>query len=195
MDVCSFIKAVLAQDENTIRSFFHKDAYVNWHCSNEHFTVDEFIIANCEYPGDWDGTVERVEVIGDLFITVTKVYPQDRSVYFHVVSFIRTANDKITSMDEYWADDGNPPQWRIDSISTVKDNFIYNIRFTIFLGFALHKNSSITIFITAIIISTGTCNIYNIRLTLSSPCVPPRDRKSTRLNSSHIQKSRMPSSA
>ena len=106
--------AVLAQDENTIRSFFHKDAYVNWHCSNEHFTVDEFIIANCEYPGDWDGTVERVEVIGDLFITVTKVYPQDRSVYFHVVSFIRTANDKITSMDEYWADDGNPPQWRID---------------------------------------------------------------------------------
>ena len=55
-----------------------------------------------------------VEVIGDLFITVTKVYPQDRSVYFHVVSFIRTANDKITSMDEYWADDGNPPQWRID---------------------------------------------------------------------------------
>ena len=111
MDVCSFIKAVLAQDENTIRSFFHKDAYVNWHCSNEHFTVDEFIIANCEYPGDWDGTVERVEVIGDLFITVTKVYPQDRSVYFHVVSFIRTANDKITSMDEYWADDGNPPQW------------------------------------------------------------------------------------
>ena len=48
MDVCSFIKAVLAQDENTIRSFFHKDAYVNWHCSNEHFTVDEFIIANCD---------------------------------------------------------------------------------------------------------------------------------------------------
>ena len=57
---------------------------------------------------------ERVEMIGDLFITVAKVYPQDRSVYFHVVSFIRTANDKITSMDEYWADDGNPPQWRID---------------------------------------------------------------------------------
>ena len=61
MDVHHFIKAVLAQDEDTIRSYFHKDAYVNWHCSNEHFTVDEFIIANCEYPGDWDGTIERVE--------------------------------------------------------------------------------------------------------------------------------------
>jgi hypothetical protein len=30
------------------------------------------------------------------------------------VSFIRTANNKIVSMDEYWADDGNPPQWRMD---------------------------------------------------------------------------------
>ena len=114
MDVCHFIKAVLAQDVNTIRNYFHKDAYVNWHCSNEHFTVEEFIVANCEYPGDWDGTVERVEVVGDLYVTATKVYPKDRSAYFHVVSFIRTENDKIMSMDEYWADDGDPPQWRIN---------------------------------------------------------------------------------
>ena len=114
MDVCSFLKVVLLQDEQKIRSYFHKDAYVNWHCTNEHFNVDEYIIANCEYPGDWDGTVERLEVLGDLYITVTKVYPKDRSAYFHVVSFIRTENDKIVSMDEYWADDGSAPQWRLD---------------------------------------------------------------------------------
>ena len=114
MDVRHFIKAVLAQDEPTIRSYFHKDAYVNWHCSNEHFSVDEFMIANCEYPGTWDGTVERVEEIGDLYIAATKVYPRDRSAYFHVVSFIKTANDKIVSMDEYWADDAHSPQWRLD---------------------------------------------------------------------------------
>ena len=95
MDIRSFIKSVLAQDENTLRNFFHKDAYVNWHCSNEHFTVDEFIIANCEYPGDWDGTVERVEMIGDLFITVTKVYPRDRSAYFHAMSFIKQQMIKL----------------------------------------------------------------------------------------------------
>ena len=114
MDIHHFMKAVLAQDENTIRSYFHKDAYVNWHCTNEHFTVDEFIIANCEYPGDWDGTIERVENIDGLYIAATKVYPKDRSANFHVVSFIRTANEKIISMDEYWADDGNPPKWRLD---------------------------------------------------------------------------------
>ena len=114
MNVCHFLRAVLAQDEPAIRNYFHKDAHVNWHCSNEHFSVDEYIIANCEYPGDWDGTVERIERIGNLYITAAKVYPKDRSAYFHVVSFIRTENDKIVSMDEYWAEDGNPPQWRLD---------------------------------------------------------------------------------
>lgn len=114
MDVHRFWKAVLAQDENGIRVCFHEDAHVNWHCTNEHFTVEEFLIANCEYPGDWDGTVERIEVLDDLLITATKVYPKDRSASFHVVSFIKMRDGKIASMDEYWADDGTAPQWRLD---------------------------------------------------------------------------------
>ena len=48
MDIKAFWRAVLAQDEPKIRTYFAPDAYVNWHCTNEHFTVDEFIIANCE---------------------------------------------------------------------------------------------------------------------------------------------------
>lgn len=114
MNIKGFWKAVLAQDEKEIKKFFHEKAYINWHCTNEHFTVDEFIIANCEYPGDWDGIVERVEVMGDLVITATLVYSKDRSAAFHVTSFIKTENDKIISMDEYWTEDGDAPQWRID---------------------------------------------------------------------------------
>ena len=114
MNIKGFWKAVLAQVEKEIKKFFHEKAYINWHCTNEHFTVDEFIIANCEYPGDWDGIVERVEVMGDLVITATLVYPKDRSAAFHVTSFIKTENDKIISMDEYWTEDGDAPQWRID---------------------------------------------------------------------------------
>ena len=34
-----------------------------FNCTNEHFTIDEYIIANCEYPGEWDGIVERIEMI------------------------------------------------------------------------------------------------------------------------------------
>ena len=49
-------ESVLAQDEQKIRTYFHPKAYVNWHCTNEHFSVEEFIQANCEYPGEWGGT-------------------------------------------------------------------------------------------------------------------------------------------
>ena len=61
IDVNKFIKAILSQDAKEIRKYFHLDAYVNWHCTNEHFTVDEYITANCESPGDWDGKIERIE--------------------------------------------------------------------------------------------------------------------------------------
>lgn len=114
MNVQKFWNAILAQNEKKIREYFHQEAYINWHCTNEHFNVDEFIIANCEYPGEWDGMVERVETMNDLVITVTLVYPKDRSTSFYVTSFMKIVNDKIVSMDEYWADNGTAPQWRLD---------------------------------------------------------------------------------
>lgn len=114
MDVHGFFKAVLEQDEKAIRGYFHEDAYVNWHCTNEYFCLDEYIVANCEYPGEWDGKIERVEKLENLYIVVAKVFLKDESAFFHVVSFIRTEKGKIVSMDEYWADDGCAPRWRLD---------------------------------------------------------------------------------
>ena len=96
------------------REYFQADAYVNWHCSNEHFTVEEFIRANCDYPGDWDGEVEKIVTTGDMIITATQVYPKDCSASFHVTSFIKLKDGKIAAMDEYWADDGEAPKWRQD---------------------------------------------------------------------------------
>lgn len=112
MDIKQFWRDVLAQDRDAIREYFCDDAYVNWHCTNERFTVEEFIRANCKYPGEWDGAVERIENAGDTAITVTHVYPKDRSLSFHVISFIRVRHDKIISVDEYWADDGAAPEWQ-----------------------------------------------------------------------------------
>lgn len=114
MNIHHYWRAVLEQNEQEIRSFFHEDACINWHCTNERFNLDEFIVANCEYPGHWDGVIERVEAIDDLVITVTLVYPTDKSAFFHVTSFIRMLDDKIVSIDEYWADHGTAPQWRLD---------------------------------------------------------------------------------
>lgn len=64
MDVIEFWRYVLEQDADRLREFFCEDAYVNWHCTNEHFNVNEYIRAN------------------------------------------------IKSIDEYWAEDGEAPEWR-----------------------------------------------------------------------------------
>ncbi len=39
MNIQQFWSDVLAQRADEMREYFHADAYVNWHCSNEHFTV------------------------------------------------------------------------------------------------------------------------------------------------------------
>ena len=114
MDIQKFWAAVLRQDADAIRKYFHPDGWVNWHNTNEHFSAEEFIRANCESPGEWDGEVEREERIGDLVITATHVYTKDRSMSLHVASFIKLCDDKIISIDEYWGDDGVAPQWRLD---------------------------------------------------------------------------------
>jgi len=61
MDVKEFWIDVLKQNREKLISYFHKDAVIRWHCSNELFTVSEYIKANCEYPGEWEGKIERIE--------------------------------------------------------------------------------------------------------------------------------------
>ena len=112
MDIYAFQRAVLEQRAEDMGKYFTEDAVVNWHCTNERFTAGEYIRANCEYPGDWDGVVERVCPIPEGYVAVTRVYPKDGSMSFHVTSFFTIKGDKIQILDEYWADDGPAPQWR-----------------------------------------------------------------------------------
>lgn len=114
MDIKEFWNAVLRQDAKALKTFFKDTAYVNWHCTNEHFTVEQYIKANCEYPGTWDGTIERIEDLGNLIITVVNVFSNDSQISVHVVSFIELEEDKIIAMNEYWGDDGDAPKWRLD---------------------------------------------------------------------------------
>ncbi len=112
IDINVFWKDVLAQNREKLPAYFCEDACIRWHCTNEEFTVDEYIRANCDYPGDWDGTIERVINCENLIIAVVKVYPKDFSSSFHVTSIAELKDDKIIALDEYWADDGEAPLWR-----------------------------------------------------------------------------------
>lgn len=112
MDIAKFFKSVLSQNEKELRTYFHKNAVIKWHCTNEIFTLDEYIKANCEYPGNWDGEIERIEEKADLLILACRVFSLDNSSSFHVVSFIYLKDNLIMNMDEYWSDDEKVPEWR-----------------------------------------------------------------------------------
>lgn len=111
-DTKAFFRAVIEQNADALRSFFHPDAWVEWVCTNEHFAVEEYIRANCEYPGDWRGAIEKCVWTEDGCILAARVWPRDESASFHAVSFVRIADGQIISMKEYWSDDGAAPEWR-----------------------------------------------------------------------------------
>ncbi|WP_255263837.1 nuclear transport factor 2 family protein [Peptoniphilus sp. oral taxon 386] len=113
LNIVTFFNYIVSQSKIKLKEYFHEDATIRWHCTNEIFTVDEYIKVNCEYPGDWDGKIELIERINNTIILASQVYSKDKSLSFHVVSFIRIENDLIIKMDEYWAGDGLAPEWRI----------------------------------------------------------------------------------
>ena len=112
MDINAYWSAVLRQDAEELRGYFAPGAWVNWNNTNEHFTAGEFIRANCEYPGDWDGEIEQTVDTGGTVVTALRVWSKGGSLSFHVTSFIRLEGYKIASIDEYWGDDGEAPEWR-----------------------------------------------------------------------------------
>lgn len=112
MNIQQYWADVLRHDANAIRTYFAPNAWINWHNTNEHFTVEEFIRANCEYPGEWAGEIEQMMRTQSHIITATHVYTKDKKLHFHVTSFIRIEDEKIISIDEYWGDDADAPQWR-----------------------------------------------------------------------------------
>ena len=57
----NFFQDVISQNEVGLGRWFREDAVIRWHCTNEQFSAEEYIRANCEYPGRWNGTIERVE--------------------------------------------------------------------------------------------------------------------------------------
>jgi len=112
MDLKAFWQDILSQNREQLLSYFSEDAVIRWHCTNEQFTVPEYLQANCEYPGDWAGKIERIEHFGNTVVLAGRVFPAEGSSSSHVVSFIRLQDDRIIEMDEYWADDSDVPAWR-----------------------------------------------------------------------------------
>ncbi|MBE6885897.1 MAG: nuclear transport factor 2 family protein [Oscillospiraceae bacterium] len=107
-----FWQAIAAQEREALRAFFCPDGRIRWHCTNEEFSVEEFLCANCDYPGQWEGSVERILPTEDGMVTVAQVRDVETGSTFHAVSFFQMEGERIRLLEEYWADDGPPPSWR-----------------------------------------------------------------------------------
>jgi hypothetical protein len=108
----SFWSDVISQNRTALQGYFLDGAVIRWHCTNEQFTVTEYIQANCNYPGDWSSEIERINEMKNTIIVAAHVFSLGKSDSFHVVSFIKLKGDLISEMDEYWADDSSAPSWR-----------------------------------------------------------------------------------
>ncbi|QHQ60500.1 nuclear transport factor 2 family protein [Anaerocolumna sedimenticola] len=118
MDLKEIVKCIfrvtIQQNAGMMEAFFTETAVINWHNTNESFSRDEYIRANCEYPGEWKGDIERIEQIANLVILVGSVKSMDKGIVSHVTSFYVFENGKVIKLDEYWGDDGEAPGWRRD---------------------------------------------------------------------------------
>lgn len=99
MNIQAYWEAALRQDAGAMQEFFAPGAVINWHNTNECFTPEEFIRANCEYPGNWAGEIEKLFSLQNQIITVVHVYSADQKQHFHVTSIFCLDGEKIASID------------------------------------------------------------------------------------------------
>lgn len=118
MDLSAMVSSlwgdIHAQNWGNLPSYFTQTATINWHNTNERFSVNEFVLANSRYPGDWQIRIEKLMSANQIVISVVQVLLKESGVSFHATSFFQFENGKIQTLDEYWSEDGPPPQWRTE---------------------------------------------------------------------------------
>lgn len=99
----------------SLPDFFIEDAQVDWVCTAERFTVEEFVSIMKNYPGGGRIiTLQKMEIIANKATTAVEIrQPQTGDIY-HIVAFFSFTADKIRSIEEYRTDGNEIPQWRKD---------------------------------------------------------------------------------
>lgn len=107
--ICALWRAVAEQDEEKLAQFFTPDARIYWPNTEERFDLNGYLRANCGYPGQWSGALEKIA--GDGSYSVARVWSQ-KGTAARSVAFYQWRNEKIVQMTEYWGDVGPAPEWR-----------------------------------------------------------------------------------
>jgi len=111
----NFLQDVVSKKADAIKGYFANGAIICWHDSNEQFTLDEFIRANCEYPSTWNCEIERIEKFAKGFVIAAQLDHPEDGFYIKYVSFVELDGDeKVERLDEYFVTIEEIPQWRKD---------------------------------------------------------------------------------
>ena len=110
----NFLTVVVAQNADAMRTYLAPDAVVCWHETNEQFTAEEYIRANCEYPGAWTHSIKRTDSLPNGLVVVYLLSSCDEDLEFYVTAFIKLQDGKTTHLDEYYCHCSAAPQWRLD---------------------------------------------------------------------------------
>lgn len=70
------------------------------------------MIANGDYPGNWQGTISRLLKTDSQVITLTDINSPDFKKSYVVTSIFSFKDNKINKLDEYWAENESAPEWR-----------------------------------------------------------------------------------
>ena len=114
-----FFDAVVSQNATKLASLFEVDATIIWANTDEQFSVAEYVRATCEYPGNWQGVIEKVSVEpvadGKKRVTAIAKVTNDSGNSFRAVSFFEISRaGLIQTLTEYWGDITQAPKWRQD---------------------------------------------------------------------------------
>jgi hypothetical protein len=89
------------------------NAVIRWWNTREEFSKANFIEANRIYPGRWRIRIDRLECFNNLVVSVVHVAGNDIS--FYTTSFFIVEEGQIIRIDEYWSENSEPPEWRVNS--------------------------------------------------------------------------------
>ena len=77
-----FWNDVINQNQEKLISYFAEDALIQWPCTNEQFSVQEYIKVNCDYPGNWSGNIELIEKTNSQIILAGQVFSKNKNYLF-----------------------------------------------------------------------------------------------------------------
>lgn len=76
--------------------------------------ASSYIAFNKAYPGRWHALVASLIDLGDRIITTVKIWSEEGGPSFYVTSYFAIRDGKIGAIDEYWGENSEPPDWRLE---------------------------------------------------------------------------------